>query len=144
MAGVQTMATTLTLVKTSSETSDTVLAHLTSIGEQSTEAEEIDVTTLDSPNGNKEFIQGAKDPGSVEVSANNCFDGQVEILESLFASGEVRTWKETYPETASGTVGTLTYTGYISSLTHGEATTDGLASVTFTIRLSGQPTYAEA
>lgn len=138
------MATTLTLVKTSSETSDTVLAHLTSIGEQSTEAEEIDVTTLDSPNGNKEFIQGAKDPGTVEVSANNCFDGQVAIIEALFESGEIRTWEETYPETADGVAGTLTYTGYVSSFTYGEATPDGLASITFTIRLSGQPTYAEA
>ena len=143
MAGIQTMATKLTLVKAGSESADTVLAHLTSIGEQSTEAEEIDVTTLDSPNGAKEYIQGAKDPGTVEISANNCFDGQVSIIEALFESGAIRTWKETYPTTPDGTVGTLTYTGYVSAFTYGEATTDGLASITFSIRLSGQPVYEE-
>lgn len=140
MAGTQAMATSLKLVKSGSEQADTVIAHITSIGEQATEAEEIDVTTLDSPNRSKEFIQGAKDPGSVEVSVNNMFDGQVAKLRSLLASGETRTWIETYPDDA----GTLTYTGYISALNFGEATPDGLLSVTFTIRLTGDPEYAEA
>lgn len=140
MAGTQAMATSLKLVKSGSEADDTVIAHITSIGEQATEAEEIDVTTLDSPNRSKEFIQGAKDPGSVEVSVNNMFDGQVAKLRALLASGETRTWVETYPDDA----GTLTYTGYISALNFGEATPDGLLSVTFTIRLTGDPVYAEA
>jgi hypothetical protein len=69
MAGVQTMATSLKLIKADSEPSDTVLAHLVSIGEQGSEAEEIVVTTLDSPNRAKEFIQGAKDAGTIEVTA---------------------------------------------------------------------------
>lgn len=140
MAGTQAMATSLKLVKAGQEADDTVIAHITSIGEQAAEAEEIDVTTLDSPNRSKEFIQGAKDPGSVEVSVNNMFDGQVAKLRSLFASGETRTWIETYPDDK----GTLTYTGYISALTFGEATPDGLLSVNFTIRLTGDPEYAEA
>ena len=140
MAGIQAMATSLKMVKTADEQADLVIAHITSIGEQAAEAEEIDVTTLDSPNRSKEFIQGAKDPGSVEVSVNNMFDGQVEKLRALFASGETRTWIETYPDDK----GTLTYTGYISALTFGEATPDGLLSVNFTIRLTGDPVYAEA
>lgn len=140
MAGIQAMATSLKLVKSGSEQADTVIGHITSIGEQASEAEEIDVTTLDSPNRSKEFIQGAKDAGSVEVTVNNMFDGQVAKLKSLYASGEVRTWIETYPDDA----GTLTYTGYISALSFGEATPDGLVTATFTIRLSGDPVYAEA
>ena len=140
MAGIQAMATSLKLVKTGSEADDTVIGHITSIGEQASEAEEIDVTTLDSPNRSKEFIQGAKDPGSVEVTVNNMFDGQVAKLKALYASGDVRTWIETYPDDA----GTLTYTGYISALTFGEATPDGLVTATFTIRLSGDPVYTEA
>ncbi len=132
MAGIQAMATSLTLKKSGSETEDLVIAHITSIGEQSSEAEEIDVTTLDSPNRAKEFIQGAKDAGSVEVAINNCFDGQVSKLKALYASGDVREWVETYPDNK----GTLTYTGYISSFKHGEATTDGLLTASMTIRLS--------
>lgn len=140
MAGIQAMATSLKMVKTGSEPDDLVLAHITSIGEQASEAEEIDVTTLDSPNRAKEFIQGAKDPGSIEVSLNNCFDGQVAALKAVYASGDVRDWVETFPDDK----GTLTYSGYISALTFGEATPDGLLSVNITIRLSGEPVYTEA
>jgi len=140
MAGIQAMGTSLTLQKSDDETEDTVIAHITSIGEQAGEAEEIDVTTLDSPNRSKEFIQGAKDPGSVEVAANNCFDGQVAKLLALYESGTTRTWVEAYPDSTA----TLTYTGYISTFTHGEATTDGLCTVNFTIRLTGEPVYSES
>lgn len=140
MAGIQAMATSLTLVKTTGEAADLTIAHITSIGEQASEAEEIDVTTLDSPNRSKEFIQGAKDPGSIEVAVNNCFDGQVEKLRAVYQSGAVRNWVETYPDGK----GTLSYEGYISALKFGEATPDGLVTANFTIRLSGEPTYAEA
>lgn len=140
MAGIQAMATSLKMVKTQDEQADLVLAHITSIGEQASEAEEIDVTTLDSPNRAKEYIQGAKDSGSVEVAVNNCFDGQVEALKAVYASGAVRNWVETFPDDK----GTLSYSGYISSLKFGEATPDGLLSVNITIRLSGDPVYAEA
>ena len=140
MAGIQAMATSLKMVKTQDEQSDLVIAHITSIGEQSSEAEEIDVTTLDSPNRAKEYIQGAKDAGSIEVSINNCFDGQIAALKAVYASGAVREWIETFPDNA----GTLTYSGYISTLTFGEATPDGLVTASFTIRLSGEPVYAEA
>jgi len=78
MAGIKTMSTSLTIKKADSETEDLVLKHVASIGEQSTEVEEVDVTTLDSPNGAKEFISGAKDPGSMDIDINNCGDGQVE------------------------------------------------------------------
>ena len=140
MAGIQAMATSLKMVKSGSEPDDLVLAHITSIGEQASEAEEIDVTTLDSPNRAKEYIQGAKDSGSIEVALNNCFDGQVAALKAVYASGDVRQWVETFPDDA----GTLTYSGYISSLKFGEATPDGLLSVNITIRLSGDPVYTEA
>lgn len=140
MAGTRTMSTTLTKTQSGAESADLVLAHLQSIGDQASEAEEIDVTTLDSPGGNKEFIQGSKDAGSVDVVANNVFDGQAETLQSLFNSGTVEEWTEAYPDAA----GTLTYSGYLSKFGFGEATTDGLATVMFTIRLTGTPVYAEA
>lgn len=139
MAGIQAMATSLKMVKSGDEGEDLVIAHITSIGEVSSEAEEIDVTTLDSPNRAKEFIQGAKDSGSIEVAINNCFDGQVAALKAVYASGEVRKWIETFPDEK----GTLTYEGYISALKFGEATPDGLLSATITIRLSGDPIYSE-
>ena len=139
MAGQRTMGTTLKTTATGSEAEDLVLAHLQSIGEQSSELEEIDVTTLDSPDGAKEYIPGGEDAGSVEVTANNCTDGQVAKLLAIKDARQVREWVETYPSGA-----TLTYDAYISAFTFGEATTDGLATVSFTLRLSGKPEYAEA
>lgn len=129
MAGQRTMGTSLTLKKAGSETEDTILKHVTSIGEVSVETEEIDVTTLDSPNG-------AKDAGSTDVAINNCDDGQVSILQALFDSGEVRDWLITYP---SG--GKLTLKGYVSKIAFGEATTDGLMTANITLRLSDEPKY---
>lgn len=137
MAGVRSMGTTLTLKGEGSE-QDLVLANLTSIGELSSEAEEVDVTTLDSPGGNMEFVQGAKDNGSVEVEANNVYDGQAEIIDSVYASGETRTWVVGYNSGA-----TLTFDAYMSARAFGEATTDGLDKVNFTLRVTGEPTYEE-
>lgn len=139
MAGKRTMGTSLTMTKSGSEPADLMIAHMQSIGEQTTSTDEIDVTTLDSPNGAKEYMQGAKDPGTIEVVANNCGDGQVEALQAVFDSGAVRSWTETYPTGA-----TLTYNAYISELTFGEATVDGLMTASFTLRLSGEPVYTEA
>ncbi len=140
MAGTQSMATALKLVKAGSEATDTTLAHVTSIGEQTSEAEEIDVTTLDSPNRSKEFMPGAKDHGSIEVAFNNCFDGEVEKIRALFASGEIRTWEELYPDDA----GKTTYTGYVAAVSKGEVAPDGLLTYTFTIRLTAEPVYTES
>ena len=138
MAGIQAMGTSLTLKKKGSEGSDLVIANLSSIGEQSTEIEEIDVTTLDSPNGAKEYISGAKDSGSIEVTGNVVDEAQLVTLASVFNSGENRDFLITYPSTS-----TLAVTGYISKFTYGENTTDGLRTFSFSIRLSGAPVFTK-
>ena len=100
MAGTRTMGTTLTMKKTGDEPDDTVIAHLTSIGEVNGEREEIDVTTLDSPNGAKEFIAGVVDFGSFDI-AGNIVDGvQVSALYAVFNGQQNRNFEI---ETPSGT-----------------------------------------
>ena len=81
MAGIQAMATSLKMVKSGSEPDDLVIAHITSIGEQASEAEEIDVTTLDSPNRAKEYIQGAKDAGTDPVKSEHGLRHSQMMLE---------------------------------------------------------------
>ena len=136
MAGTRTMGTTLTMKRAGSETADTVIAHLTSIGEVTGEREEIDVTTLDSPNGAKEFISGVVDFGSFDV-AGNVIDGvQVSTLYDVFNGQQNRDFEI---QTPSGTV--LALNGYFSSFGFGEKTTDGLDTFKATIRVSGAPTY---
>ena len=139
MAGTRTMGTTLTMKKTDDEPDDTVIAHLTSIGEVNGEREEIDVTTLDSPNGAKEFISGVVDFGSFDI-AGNVIDGvQVSALYSVFNGQQNRDFEIVTP---SGTK--LELNGYFSSFGFGEKTTDGLDTFKATIRVSGAPTYTPA
>ena len=121
MAGTRTMGTTLTMKRAGSETADTVIAHLTSIGEVTGEREEIDVTPLDSPNGN--VIDGV----------------QVSTLYDVFNGQQNRDFEI---QTPSGTV--LALNGYFSSFGFGEKTTDGLDTFKATIRVSGAPTYTPA
>ena len=139
MAGTRTMGTTLTMKKAGDEQADTVIAHLTSIGEVTGEREEIDVTTLDSPNGAKEFISGVVDFGSFDV-AGNVIDGvQVSALYDVFNGQQNRDFEI---QTPSGT--RLALNGYFSSFGFGEKTTDGLDTFKATIRVSGAPEYIPA
>ena len=139
MAGTRTMGTTLTMKKAGDEQADTVIAHLTSIGEVTGEREEIDVTTLDSPNGTKEFISGVVDFGSFDV-AGNVIDGvQVSALYDVFNGQQNRDFEI---QTPSGTK--LALNGYFSSFGFGEKTTDGLDTFKATIRVSDAPVYTSA
>ena len=137
------MGNKLTLVGEGSE-EDVVLGNIATIGEVSTEAEEIDVTTLDSPDGAMEFIQGAKDSGDFTVELNNVYDGTVETLNSIFDAGETRSWTVGFVGTDGETVNaTLDLDAFVRGRAYGESTPDGLDKVTFTLRVSGAPVYAE-
>lgn len=143
MAGTRSMGNTLTLVGEGSE-ADVVLGNIVSIGEVSTEAEEIDVTTLDSPDGAMEYIQGAKDSGEFAVELNNVYDGTVTTLNSIFDAGETRSWTIGFMA-SDGTTSeaTLDLDAFVKARAYGESTPDGLDKVTFTLRVSGAPVYAE-
>lgn len=143
MAGTRSMGNTLTLEGVGSE-ADVVLGNLASIGEVSTDTEEIETTTLDSPDGAKEFIQGAKDSGTLEVALNNVFDGTIDILNSVFDAGESRSWTVTFVGTDGVTSeATLALSAFVKTRAFGESTPEGLNRVTFTLRVTGSPVYAE-
>ena len=89
MAKGLTMGTSLTLIKAGSEPTNLVIKGLTSIGEITGEKEEVDVTTLDSPDGAKEFLSGATDWGSQDLEGYMDDDTQIEKLRALFDSGMV-------------------------------------------------------
>lgn len=139
MAGRRTMGSSLTLVKTGSEAADTVIKSLTSIGEIAGEREEIDVTTLDSPNGAKEYISGAVDWGSQDIEGNVTDDSQMQKLRSIFDAQSTRSW---IIETPAGNK--ISYNAFISSFKYGEKTTDGLDGFSMTLRISGSVTFTPA
>ena len=139
MAGQITMGTTLTMVKAGSETADTLVGSLTSIGAITGEGEEIDVTTLDSPNGAKEYIQGAVDWGSQDIEGNVVDANQVAALRAVFDSKATRAWKVATPAGNE-----ISYNAFIQSFEYGEKTTDGLDTFKMTLRISGNVTFTPA
>ena len=136
MGATRTMGTTLTKIKSGSESTDLKIANLTSIGEIGVESEEIDATDLDSPNGYKEFIAGSKDAGEVSLSGNIKDESSVEKMLALAESQSMEQWKVEYPSGA-----TWTFSGFVKSFKDGEKSTDGLATFSAAIRISGKPTY---
>ncbi|MDL2235453.1 phage tail tube protein [Christensenellaceae bacterium OttesenSCG-928-L17] len=139
MAGTRTMSSTLTLKQAGSETEDLVISSLTSIGEVTGEREEIDVTTLDSPNGAKEYISGAVDWGTREITGNVVDAEQVAKLRAVFDSQATREW-----EVGTPAGNKEAFSAFIGSFGYGEKTTDGLDTYTFTLRLSGAVEYTAA
>ena len=134
------MGASLTLKKKSSESANVVFKSVASIGAISGSTDEIDVTTLDSPNRAKEYLSGAADYGSVEVEQNVTTQNtdQIEKVNTLFATGDLREWERT------DDTGTVTFEGYVSEAGYGEETVDGLVKFNFTIRISGKPTFTPA
>ena len=135
----RTMGTTLTKVKSGDELEDLKIANLTSIGEIGVESEEIDTTDLDSPNNYKEFIAGSKDAGEVALAGNIKDESNVEKMLSLAESQSVEEWTVTYPSGAK-----WVFNAFVKSFKDGEKTTDGLATFTATLRISGKPVYTKA
>lgn len=114
------------------------VAGLTSIGGLDLSADTIDVTTLDSDGGYKEFIGGFKDGG--EVSLSGYFDlttgsGQKDLYDA-FESGEVKDYSIEFPAAMKAK---WTFKGVVT----GFKTDVGLEDpVNFeaTIKVSGKPT----
>lgn len=136
---VRAMGTSLTKTKSGSETEDWLVGSLTSIGEVGVEISEIDVTTLDSPNGAKEFMAGDMDAGECPIAGyiKKRDDEQTVVkMMSLIKAGSLEKWTITFPSTA-----TWKFDAFIKSFKTTEETTDGLIGFNATLRISGMPEY---
>lgn len=135
----RTMGTTLTKTKSGDETVDLKIANLTSIGEIGVESDEIDATDLDSPDDYKESIAGLKDAGEVSIAGNIKEESNVEKMLALAESRSIEEWTVKYPSGAK-----WVFKAYVKSFKDGEKNTDGLATFTGTLRISGKPVYTKA
>lgn len=135
----RTMGTTLTKGKSGDEIADLKIANLTSIGEIGVESEEIDTTDMDSPDDYKESIAGLKDAGEVPIAGNIKDESNVEKMLALAESRSVEKWTVSYPSGAK-----WVFNAYVKSFKDGEKTTDGLATFTATLRVSGKPVYTKS
>lgn len=115
----------------------TTIADLSSIGSPSITQEEIDVTTLDSEGGYREFIAGFKDAG--EVALSGFFvpgdAGQAAVYAAL-ESGDVQDFEIIYPAALGAT---WSFPGIVTAY---NVTTELEDAIGFecTIRVSGKPT----
>lgn len=109
------------------------IAQITSIGVPGMEVDDIDVTTMLSTNGWKEFVAGLKDAGEITLqllyhkTLTNTIEGRL---------GEANeTWTITFPDSA-----TFACSGYVKSLGI-ESPMEDKISQSCTIKLSGEPTF---
>jgi predicted secreted protein len=139
MAAAKSLGTTLTKTASGAEGEDLVIADLTSIGEIGIESDEIDVTTLDSTGGYKEFIAGFKDAGEVSLEGIIKSETAMASMITLADSQAVEEWTI---ETPSGS--TWVFDGFVKTFKEGEASVEGVRGFTGSIRVSGEPTYTAA
>ena len=120
MAKTRGLGTTLSF--TPAGGTEIVIGRLSSIGEISPDSEELDVTTLDSTGGYREYLQGFKDSGELEVSGyHDSGDAGQTALRAAYASGASGTAKVAFPD---GTE--VSFTGYVKAHTIGDAPAVGV------------------
>ena len=114
-----------------------LIGGLTSIGEVSPEAEELDATTLDSAGGYREFIQGFKDSG--ELSLTGYFDKSdvcQTAIRTGFGTGTAAATVITFPSTN----GVATFQAWVKAFSLGAADVDGIVGFSATLRITGAVT----
>ena len=112
------------------------VADLSSIGSPSITQEEIDVTTLDSQGGYREFIAGFKDAGEVPISGFYVPSdaGQSAVFAAL-TSGDVQDFEIIYPAKLGAS---WSFPGFVSAFNI-TAETETAIEFEATIRVSGEP-----
>lgn len=139
MAGQRGLGTTIEFEKTGSEQSNLIIGNLTSIGEVGADADEIDVTTLDSTGGYREFIPGFKDAGEVALSGYFIAGKNHDKIIELFDSGESRNAIVTFPSGAK-----ITFPCFVKSYKVGPEEVDGAVGFSASLRVTGKPVFTKS
>lgn len=112
------------------------VAKLTSIGEINQSIEEIDVTTLDSTGGYKEFIPGYRDAGEVQLDGFFCpGNASQTAIADLFTSGVVCPCEIKFADQT-----TVTFNAFVKGLKIGPEEVNSSPRFGATLRLTGEVT----
>ncbi len=119
-----------------------LIGGLKSIGGVEITAETMDVTTLDSVGGYREFIGGFKDGGEVPIEGyfDHTSAGQMAMQESLDA-GLAEDYTITFPTKLAAT---WTFKGVVTAFKVGDVDLEGVIAFGATIKVSGKPVLAVA
>lgn len=110
------------------------VAELLSVTRDGPEVETIDVTSMDSASGWREFMATLKDAGSISFQAHLLADSPTTVYAQL---GNKVSWVIVY---TSGD--TFTCDGILTSFGIDEATIDGKLTYTGEIKLTGAPVWS--
>ncbi len=112
----------------------TPIASLTGISGASLSADDIDITAHDSPDGYREFTQGLRNGGTINLEGN--FTGSVsqEALKDLFDLGETVAMTIEFPDG----IAEWQFNGYVNAFSTDEPM-DNKASFSASIKISGKP-----
>lgn len=106
---------------------------LTSVGEIQTDSEELDVTTLDAQSGYREYIQGFRDAGEVEISGyHDKGDAGQKALRQAYEDGESCSFEVNFPDGAK-----VSFSAFVKGYSVGSAEVDGAIGFGATLRISG-------
>lgn len=133
------LGTTLSVkATTASSTTYVPIGGLISLPGPDGSADDIDTSTIDNETNFKTFQRGQVDPGEMTLSlAYGSTEASNKKLGTLFASGEIMTWKITFPSTA---VPAETFAGYVKSM--GRATEkDALITRSVGIKVTDNPGF---
>lgn len=123
------------------------IANVRSINPTGKQADEIDFTHLGSTGSYREFRQGFKDGGSVNIEYHFNIGDATHIgtngLLGMFNSGDVFTWRINFSAVGSGWAFALTGEGFVSNPGDIDVNVDGPITGTATVRVTG-PTTVES
>ncbi len=114
---------------------------LQKIGEIACTSEDIDVTTLDAPNGYRAYKRGFKDAGELTLSGfhdKSAESGQA-TLRAAYESGALCACVVTFSDDT-----TASFSAYVKGHTLGAAEVDGAVGFSCVLKLSGGVTVGEA
>lgn len=114
------------------ETKHTV-ANVSSIGEIAQTSEEIDVTTLASEGGYREYIAGFKDAGQLQLGGYLTPGEESQTkLNDLYKAGTVVSWEIEFTDTSK-----VTFDAFVMGIAIGPVEVNGSPRFNTTLRLSG-------
>lgn len=116
----------------------TTVGRLTAIGEVKPDSEEIDVTTLDSAGGYREYAQGYRDAGALTVEGfYDRNDAGQAAIRAAYDSGSAGDVAITFRDGAEAA-----FSAYVKSYSLGAAKVDGAVGFSATFRITGAVTYS--
>ena len=127
------MGTTLTLDPLGT---NTIIADITDIGPIGPTSTETDTTTLNSPNGYKEFIPSLKDAGMLTLKGKIKSEVSMTAMVALAESQVMKTYVIT-----SILGSTWTFTAFVAKWNEVGAKVGGVREFDGSLRISGKPVY---